>query len=171
MAHPSTISLKTESVDDDDDTIMVKPDEAVATDRDVDMSLLSTGSIKDERATSASNSPSFLPSKLKSSRSSSSTSIKSQATSASSVDKKEVKEKVCGESSLRMEGGQPSKLARSASQKLVGGTVPLVDDLPDVTVAAKATFTVIDSCTYSNRFLGYTEHAMECDCSEEWGKR
>lgn len=169
MSHSSKPSPTAESVDGD--TIEVKQEPSPPADHDLEMSLLQTGALKDEMAVSASNSPSLLPSKLKSSRSSSSISVKSQATSESSVDKKDVKEKVGGEISLKMEPGQPPKLARSASQKVVSRVAPLFDDLPDATVEAKSSFTVIDNCTYSNKFLGYTEHAMECDCAEEWGKR
>jgi [histone H3]-lysine36 N-trimethyltransferase len=169
MAHSSKPSPKAESVDDD--TIEVKHEPSPSADRGLEMSLLRTGAMKDEHAVSASNSPSLLPSKLKSSRSSSSTSVKSRATSESSVDKKDVKGKVGGEISLKMESGQPPKLARSASQKATSRVAPLFDDLPDSTMEAKSSFSVIEACSYSNKFLGYTEHAMECDCSEEWGKR
>jgi hypothetical protein len=155
----------------DEDTIVVKQEPSAPADRDLEMSLLRTSAVKDERTVSASNSPLLLPSKLKTSRSSSSTSVKSQATSESSVERKDVKEKGGGDISLKMEPGQPPKLARSASQKVVSRTAPFFDDLPDATMEAKSSFAVIDSCTYSNKFLGYTEHAMECDCSEEWGKR
>lgn len=169
MAPESESSPKIEAVDED--TIVVKQESSLSADRELEMSLLRTGIIKDERADSASNSPSLLPTKLKSSRSSSSTSIKSRATSESSVDKKDIKDKVGGEISQKMEAGPPPKSARSASSKVVSRVAPLYDDLPDATMEAKSSFIVIESCTYSNKFLGYTEHAMECDCSEEWGKR
>jgi [histone H3]-lysine36 N-trimethyltransferase len=169
MAHSSKHSPKAESVDED--TIEVKHEVSPSPDRDLEMSLLRTGSMKDERAVSASNSPSFLPSKFKSSRSSSSASVKSQATSESSVDKKDVRAKVGGEVSDKMEPGQTPKLARSASHKVISRVAPLFDDLPDATMEAKSSFLVIENCTYSNKFLGYTEHAMECDCAEEWGKQ
>ncbi len=169
MALEPEFSQKPEAVDED--TIVVKQESSLSAHRELEMSLLRTGTIKDERADSASNSPSLLPTKLKSSRSSSSTSIKSRATSESSVDKRDIRDKVGGEISQKMEAGQPPKLARSASSKVVSRVAPLYDDLPDATMEAKSSFTVIESCTYSNKFLGYTEHAMECDCSEEWGKR
>jgi hypothetical protein len=169
MGDSTKPSPKAESVDED--TIVVKQETPPSADRDLEMSLLRTGSIKDERVVSASNSPSLLPSKLKSSRSSSSTSVKSQATSESSVDKKDVKDKFDGAVTAKMEPGHLLKLARSASQKVISRVATLFDDLADATMEAKSAFSVIDACTYSNKFLGYTEHAMECDCSEEWGKR
>jgi [histone H3]-lysine36 N-trimethyltransferase len=168
MSQSSKSSPKADSVDED--TIAVKQELSHPIDRELEMSLLRTGTIKDDRAVSASNSPSLLPSKLKSSRSSSSASIKSRATSESSVDKKDSKDKVGGGNLRKMEAGQPPKLARSSSSKVVSRVAPLFAHLPDATMDAKSSFSVLESCTYSNKFLGYTEHAMECDCSEEWGK-
>jgi len=169
MSQSSKPSPKADSVDED--TIAVKQESSHSKDRELEMSLLRTGTIKDERAVSASNSPSLLPSKLKSSRSSSSASIKSRATSESSIDKKDIKDKVGGGNSRKMEGAQQQKLARSASSKVISRVAPLYDDLPDATLDAKSSFSVLEFCTYSNKYLGYTEHAMDCDCSEEWGKR
>jgi [histone H3]-lysine36 N-trimethyltransferase len=168
MSQSSKPSPKADFVEED--TIAVKQESSHSKDRELEMSLLRTGTIKDERAVSASNSPSLLPSKLKSSRSSSSASIKSRATSESSVDKKDVKDKVGGGKSRKMGSSQPPKLARPASSKVVSRVAPLYDDLPDSTLEAKSSFSILEFCTYSNKYLGYTEHAMECDCSEEWGK-
>lgn len=72
--------------------------------------------------------------------------------------------------SIKREPSQPPKLARSASQKVVPRTPCLFDDLPDSTADARATFQTLEFCTYTNKNMGYTEHAMECDCNEEWGK-
>lgn len=71
--------------------------------------------------------------------------------------------------SVKMEPGQPLKLARSSSQKVVARPTPLFDDLPDMTAVAKETFQVLSQCIYAAKYLGTTEHAMECDCAEEWG--
>lgn len=79
-------------------------------------------------------------------------------------------EKVGGGITVRLEPGEPPKLARSSSQKVVPRPPPLYLDLPDSTGEAKSTFEVMEACTYANKFMGYTEHAMECDCAEEWGK-
>lgn len=169
MARPSKPSPKAESVDED--TIVVKQEPSLPADDELELSLLRAVKMKDEHAVSASHSPSLLPLKLKSGRSSSSTSVKSRATSESSVDKKDAKEKTGSELSVRMEPAQPPKLARSASQKVLSRVAPMFDHLPDATMESKGSFSVIEACSYSNKFLGYTEHAMECDCSEEWGKR
>lgn len=82
----------------------------------------------------------------------------------------ETEQEVGGEITLKMEPGEPPKLARTSSHKVPARTAPLFDHLPDATAEAVSTFQVISSCTYSPKSLGDTEHAMECDCVEEWGK-
>jgi hypothetical protein len=74
-----------------------------------------------------------------------------------------------GEIVLKQEPGQPAKLSRR-SQKVVSRPPPLFNHLPDSTQDALATFEQIPGCVYANKYMGYTEHAMECDCAEEWGK-
>jgi hypothetical protein len=75
-----------------------------------------------------------------------------------------------GEIVLKQEPGQPPKLSRSSSQKVASRPPPLYTHLPDSTQDALATFEQIPGCIYANKYMGYTEHAMECDCAEEWGK-
>ncbi|KAL4883073.1 hypothetical protein BJY04DRAFT_226832 [Aspergillus karnatakaensis] len=77
-------------------------------------------------------------------------------------------EKVGGGISVKLEPGQPPKLARSSSQKVVPRPPQLFLHLPDSTKEAQKSFEVIDYCQYANKYMGYTEHAMECDCAEEW---
>ncbi|KAI9374517.1 hypothetical protein BJX61DRAFT_540761 [Aspergillus egyptiacus] len=77
-------------------------------------------------------------------------------------------EKVGGDISVKLEPGQPPKLARSSSQKVVPRPPQLFSHLPDMTQEAQKTFEVIEACQYANKYMGYTEHAMECDCAEEW---
>lgn len=79
-------------------------------------------------------------------------------------------EKVGGDITVKMEPGQPPKLSRSSSQKVVAQPPRLFLHLPDSTAEAQSTFEVMETCTYANKYMGYTEHAMECDCAEEWGK-
>ncbi|KAJ5414550.1 hypothetical protein N7509_001177 [Penicillium cosmopolitanum] len=76
-------------------------------------------------------------------------------------------ETVGGDILLKQEPGQPPKLSRSSSQKVVSRPPQLFDHLPDSTQDALATFEQIQACWYANKYMGYTEHAMECDCSEE----
>jgi hypothetical protein len=82
----------------------------------------------------------------------------------------EHEEIIGGEITLKQEPGQPPKLARSSTQKVMAKPTPLFDHYPDRTSEATSIFEVIRDCTYSNKSLGSTEHAMECDCNEEWGK-
>lgn len=102
--------------------------------------------------------------------------VKSRSQSHSSIkdddedEEEEEEQKMGGGITVKIEPGQPPKLARTSSQKVVTRPPPLFNDLPDDTVAAKATFQLMESCTYANKYMGYTEHAMECDCAEEWGK-
>ena len=75
-----------------------------------------------------------------------------------------------GEIMLKMEPGKAPKLARSASQKIACRPLTLYLDAPDATDEAKGTFDVLPECTYANKHLGTTDPALECDCTEEWGK-
>ena len=79
-------------------------------------------------------------------------------------------EVVGGEVTVKMEPGQPPKLARSSSQKISSRPVELFTDYASKTEEAKGVFEVIPTCTYSSKSMGATEHGMDCDCSEEWGK-
>ncbi|KAJ5095095.1 hypothetical protein N7532_007386 [Penicillium argentinense] len=60
----------------------------------------------------------------------------------------------------------PTKPSRTPSQKDVQRQI--FDHLPDSTQDALATFEQIDTSWYANKYMGQTEHAMECDCAEEW---
>ncbi|KAL2824008.1 hypothetical protein BDW59DRAFT_148048 [Aspergillus cavernicola] len=77
-------------------------------------------------------------------------------------------EKVGGDISVKLEPGQPPKLARSSSQKVIPRPPQLFSHLPDSTQEAQKMFEVIEKCQYANKYMGFTEHAMECDCAEEW---
>ena len=160
-------SSKTESVDGD--TIEVIRERSRSEPSDDGLDSVRVAAIKGEPTGSHSTSPSLQPLKVKASRSSSTSSAASKVTSNSSLDKKDVDDKVAVPSS-KMELEEPVKATRSASQKAVRRHQPLVEDLPDATSEAETSFVVIESCTYANKFLGYTEHAMECDCAEEWGE-
>ena len=82
----------------------------------------------------------------------------------------EHEEVIGGDITLKMEPGQPPKLARTASQKVTMKAPLLFDHYDDKTQEATSIFHVITDCSYSNKSMGSTEHAMECDCAEEWGK-
>jgi hypothetical protein len=99
------------------------------------------------------------------------TPIKSRSTSHSPVKVKAEREQVVGgDITLKLEPGEPPKLARTASHKVAARSPPMFDNYEDKTKEAKGVFEVIPQCIYSAKYLGSTEHAMECDCTEEWGK-
>lgn len=75
-----------------------------------------------------------------------------------------------GEVELRLEPGKPPILQRKKSQKIERRPPPLFNDYQDKTAEATSTFSTLTECTYANKYLGTTEHALECDCAEEWGK-
>ncbi|EGD92716.1 histone-lysine N-methyltransferase [Trichophyton tonsurans CBS 112818] len=90
---------------------------------------------------------------------------------SSALMDEESEEKVGGDITVKQEPGQPPKLARSATKKVVPRKPQMFDHLPDSTAEATSLFQVIDACTYSNKNMGYTDHAMECDCAEEWNPK
>ena len=97
--------------------------------------------------------------------------IKSPRLSNSSVDGQDEHIEVLGAKvTIKSEPDQPPKLSRSSPQKIVVRPPPLFLDYPDKTDEAKNTFQVIPSCSYASKAMGSTEHAMDCDCTEEWGK-
>ncbi|KAK3081527.1 hypothetical protein LTS18_005756 [Coniosporium uncinatum] len=77
-------------------------------------------------------------------------------------------ETVGGDITLKLEPGKAPKLSRSTSQKVIPRPPPLFLDEPDATDDATSTFQVITNCLYDNKSMGLTEHALECDCAEEW---
>lgn len=94
---------------------------------------------------------------------------KKKESPGSQSDASDMKEEKLDEMHLKQEPGQRPRLSRSSSQK-VSRPPPLYTHLPDSTQDALATFEQINGCSYANKYMGYTEHAMECDCAEEWGK-
>lgn len=79
-------------------------------------------------------------------------------------------ESLGGEVVVKMESGNPHKLARSSSQRTTVRSPPLFHSYEDKTEESKDHFQIIPACVYSSKYIGSTEHAMECDCTEEWGK-
>ncbi|KAL8952444.1 MAG: hypothetical protein Q9222_001635 [Ikaeria aurantiellina] len=69
---------------------------------------------------------------------------------------------------LKQEPGEPPKLARSTSQKVTSRAPPLFHQHPSKTDEAKGTFQAIPACIYSSKAIGATDHAMDCECNEEW---
>jgi len=152
----------------DEDTIRVKHEPSPDAADEGGISSAPADAVKDESGGSATNSPLLQSSKTKTSRSSSSSTVKSKATSESSADNKDLLHGGRGVS-VNMETTPAVKPSRSTSQKGNLRAAPLFDHSQDSTMEAKTTFTTMETCTYANKFLGYAEHAMECDCAEEWG--
>ena len=94
----------------------------------------------------------------------------SQSPHESNMTKSEHEETVGGQVTVKLEPGQPPKLARSSSRKVWSRPAALFDDYPSKTEEAKTKFEVIPACIYGSKYMGSTEHGMDCDCSEEWGK-
>jgi [histone H3]-lysine36 N-trimethyltransferase len=99
--------------------------------------------------------------------------VKSRSLTRSPIKKEsnggEGEKKTEGSIPIKLEPSQPARLSRSSS-KVVARPSRLFDHLPNSTTDAQATFETMDVCTYTNKYMGSTEHAMECDCAEEWGK-
>ncbi|KAF2145929.1 uncharacterized protein K452DRAFT_242332 [Aplosporella prunicola CBS 121167] len=88
--------------------------------------------------------------------------------SRSSSEDAEREEMVGGDITVKLEPGKAPKLSRSISQKIVSRPPPLFSHYEDKTQEAIGSFEVIAACTYGNKYMGSTEHALECDCVEEW---
>lgn len=167
MAGLSRESSKSETVVE-----RVKEESPMTTDLAEELSSTRVTAIKDEATDSAASSPSLQPVKIKSSRSSSTSTNISKTTTNTSIVKKQSDE-LNGHATPKMEPEEevkPLKSSRSTKLQGVPRVAALFDHLPDATAEATSTFALMESCTYSNKYLGYTEHAMECDCSEEWGR-
>lgn len=82
------------------------------------------------------------------------------------------------ESSVEGDSGdsqKPKLLRAGSSNKMSKEKKPpaLFDHLPDSTADAISTFSVIDACIYSNKWIGDSGQdgeVMSCECKEEWGK-
>ena len=96
--------------------------------------------------------------------------VKSGSAMNSPAMKSEQEETVGGDVSLKLEPGKPPKLARTTSHRVEKRPPPIFTHFENKTAEAKATFEPLTECTYANKYLGTTEHALECDCAEEWGK-
>ena len=96
--------------------------------------------------------------------------VKSERMAQSPAIKSGDEETVGGDVTLKLEEGKAPKLVRATSHKVEKRPPQLFVDYEDKTGEATSVFTVLPECSYSNKFLGTTEHALECDCAEEWGK-
>lgn len=126
-----------------------------------ELGMMIVGSFKEDT-----NSPKPSPTKL-----STQSPIPSEKPSQSPDAMKERhRESSSGEVVVKMESGNPPKLARSSSQRTTARSPLLFHSYEDKTEESKDHFQIIPACVYSSKYIGSTEHAMECDCTEEWGK-
>jgi len=179
MGRLSRENVKPEPVDDDE-TIEVKREEpSVEADLAEGLSAARVTAVKEEEdAASVPSSPSLAATRLKPSRASSSAASTPKpppaSNSAAISAKKEAEETNGHPSPVKSEVAKPAKMTRTTTttttSKLPPRVASLLDQLPDVTAEATSTFTVIDACTYQNKYLGFTDHALDCDCTEEWGE-
>jgi [histone H3]-lysine36 N-trimethyltransferase len=123
-----------------------------------------TSAIKEEDSISAHSSPTASASRIKNDRPSSPT-LKVKP----SPDETDVKPKFQANGNTSPAKPEMGKKSSRATAKAPPRVAPLFNDLPNATAEAISTFQVIDSSTYQNKYLGFTEAALECDCSEEWG--
>ncbi|KAK8247197.1 hypothetical protein HDK90DRAFT_35533 [Phyllosticta capitalensis] len=120
---------------------------------------------KQEQASPADDSASPPKSAMKSSPQTPAKMESGNQTPAESLEGKEV---VGGDITVKVEPGKAPKLARSSSQRIEKKPPPLFLDHEDKTQESITTFGLLEECTYGNKYMGSTEHALECDCAEEW---
>lgn len=95
--------------------------------------------------------------------------VKAESMAQSPAVKTE-EEVVGGDIEVKLEPGKPPKLQRKSSHKVERRPPPLFLDYQDKTAQATSAYSTLAECIYANKYLGTTEHALECDCAEEWGK-
>ncbi|KAL9084370.1 MAG: hypothetical protein Q9159_005278, partial [Coniocarpon cinnabarinum] len=94
--------------------------------------------------------------------------VTSVGTPSTPTPKIEDEDKVGGDITVKIEPGQAPKLARSNSKKIPSRPAPKFFDQQDAASEAKKGYESLDKCSYANKFLGLTDPALECDCTEEW---
>lgn len=177
MGRMSRKSSRPESIDDGT-PVQVKREGLVDDELGAESTNNRLAAVKDENSDSPSNAPSIPLTKLKDSRSSStSSSNRPLAGDREPFNAKAEPPETNGHDStstspVKPEPKEPSKPAKSSrtASKLPPRVAPLFNHFPDVKDEATSTFTVIDACTYQNKYLGFSEHALDCDCAEEWGE-
>lgn len=155
-----------ESESPKEDTIVVKRENSADDDLAEDPNLAKIANLKHD-SSSRSNTPQSASTKLKQTQRVSTSTPRPKSENDDAAVKSETDSMYKAESPIMPPS--TSKKARN-SKKPPPRVAPLFDHLPDATEQANSSYTVIDSCTYQNKYLGFTEHAMECDCQEEWGE-
>lgn len=151
----------------DIDTVEVKRETSTDNDLAAEMSSTRVSAVKDEPL-SRSTTPLSTTAKVKTQQSSSAATPRLNSETTDIAIRAE-NAPTNGHDSAGMEPVQSKKSVRR-SKKPPARVAPLFNDLPDATEEANSGYQVIESCIYQNKYLGYTEHAMDCDCTEEWGE-
>lgn len=97
------------------------------------------------------------------------TPAKQTSAAQSPVVKPEQEETIGGDITVKIEPGKAPKLSRTTSQKVMAKPRVIFSHLPDATPEATSVFDILKDCHYAAKYLGSTESALECDCTEEWG--
>lgn len=161
---------------DEEPTAHVKREGSAADELGDDLSAPGAATIKHENPASPSRRTTLATVRTKVSRSSSTSTTSSKHALALDKDMSSAKKSNGHTSPVKPEPEEPTKptkptkTSRAASSKLPPRIAPLLDHLPDVYDEATSTFSVLDACTYQNKYLGFSDHALDCDCSEEWGQ-
>ncbi|KAI9721554.1 MAG: hypothetical protein M1812_002316 [Candelaria pacifica] len=132
---------------------------------DETLGIIRVGTIKEQSQTP--NGTLFTHSPFPKSASQSPRKLKS-AMQSPKMEVSEQEEVVGGDITVIVEPGQAPKLSRTASKKVVTRPATLFDHYANSTLEATSTFEILRDCHYMSKYLGSTEPAMECDCSEEW---
>lgn len=127
------------------------------------------GDVKRERSARASATPSGSGTPNNGKRGSRSP-LKGSNLADSPAVKSEQEEVVGGDVTVKIEPGKPPRLSRSNAHKVEKRPPQLFLDYEDKTDEARQSFATLTECVYANKYMGSTEPALECDCSEEWGK-
>jgi [histone H3]-lysine36 N-trimethyltransferase len=169
MGRTKTSDSRTQSVDDGQ-AMDIKRESSVDASLAQEPNSAQFTRLQRSDSATASRSPSTHSAHPKSSRSASTSSSTKPKVDTDDVEVKPKLEKLNGHTSPVKNEAPKSKIGRSAASKGPPPRIaPLFHHLPDVTSEATSSFQVIDSSTYQNKYLGFTESALECDCSEEWG--
>lgn len=170
MARNKSNLAKSGSVDDAD-TIEVKREPSVDGNLAQEMDAALVSDLHKAESASPTQSPSLESTNLKHSRSPSVSSLAISKSQPNYSDVKPKSEQLNGHISPVKPETPKVKMSRATSNKGPPPRVaPLFDTLPDATAEATKSFQVIESSTYQNKYLGFTESALECDCTEEWGQ-
>ena len=159
------LKIKSESSDDEPDTITLEDFKNPTTPTEINPAL-------SEEPMSRKRIPETTRSNKSRTPKTSATPQLSQTPKTPKPDPTEEHEEVLGgDITVKMEPGKPPKLSRSSTHKIMAKPVALFDHLPDKTSEACEVFEVIQDSIYANKNIGgVDDDGFECECDEDWGK-